>query len=244
MKQFLIILSIVCVGLGVGLILRHTKAQEQLTLARAEAISTSNTLFEVRAKLAEQETLSTFLQANLSEKSSELAVASNNLALTAASLASMQSEAKAAQTELLAKTTRITELEAQNDEMTKKLNELAGSINTLETQITETKRKLSAAEGDRTYLTKELSRLQSDKAELVRQFNDLAVLKAQVALLKEEAVINQRLAWMANGVYQQAGRKGAEALIGSKQGAFKSDTGLNVELDQQGGSRVLPSEKK
>src|SRR5438034_677925 len=79
------------------------------------------------------------------------------------------------------------------------------------------------------------SKLQFDKAELLRQFNDLAALRAQVALLKEETAINQRLSWMAQGVYLSAGRKGAEALVArTGPSALAANPALSVELQQQG----------
>ena len=151
-----------------------------------------------------------------------------------------QEELKTARTEAQKQATRMAELEVQKDEMQTKLGELAGSIKTLDTQIVETKRKLAAAEGDRDSLTKELARLQSDKAELLRQFNDLAALKAQVALLREEAAVNQRLAWMAQGVYHSSGRKGAEALVNRPAApTAPSNPSLDVEIQQGGGARPV-----
>jgi hypothetical protein len=89
-------------------------------------------------------------------------------------------------------------------------------------------------------LTKELAKLQTDKADLLRQFNDLAALRAQVALLRDEAAMNQRLAWIAQSVYQTSGHKGAEALV-TKPGAPASgaNPALNVEIQQNGGARVV-----
>jgi predicted RNase H-like nuclease (RuvC/YqgF family) len=244
MKQFLVILSIVCLGLGVGLVLRHTRAQEQLASARAQALSVSNQLAEVHVRLTEQEKLASYLQSNLTEKATQLAVATNTLTQVSASLATTQNDMKAAQAELQAKVARVAELEAQNDEATRKLSELAGSINTLEAQIVETRRKLDASEGDRIYLTKETSRLQADKAELLRQFNDLAVLRAQVALLKEEAVINERLALMSKGLYHIAGGKGAQGLMKKATIEQKTNPQLDVEIDQKNGTRVVQPEKR
>ena len=244
MKQFLIILSIVCLGLGVGLVLRHTRAQEQLAYARTEALNVSNQLAEAHVRLNEQEKLSSYLQSNLTEKATQLTVATNTLTQVSASLATTQNDMKSAQAELQAKAVRVAELEAQNDEATRKLSELAGSINTLEAQIAETKRKLDASEGDRIYLTKEMSRLQGDKAELLRQFNDLAVLRAQVALLKEEAVINERLALMSKGLYHIAGGKGAQGLMKKATIEQKSIPQLDVEIDQKNGTRVVQPEKQ
>ena len=244
MKQFLIILCIVCLGLGVGLVLRHTRAQEQLASVRAEALNTSNQLAEVSTRLDEQEKLATYLQSNLTEKATQLTVATNTLTQVSTTLATTQNDMKAARVELQAKAVRVAELEAQNDEATRRLSELAGSINTLEAQIVETKRKLDASEGDRIYLTKEMSRLQSDKAELLRQFNDLAVLRAQVALLRDEAIVNERLALMSKGLYHTAGGKGAQGLMKKATIEEKTNPVLDVEIDQKTGTRVVTPEKK
>ena len=187
MKSLVIILAIACVGLAVTLAFHRTKIQTQLITTQAELTIATNALTETRTKLNEQEKLAGFLQQNLDQRSSELTASSNNLAEANVRLASVQTDLKTVQVDAETKGARISALEAEKNEMNKKLNELAGQINTLDDQIAETKRKLAASEGDRSYLTKELARLQTDKAELLRQFNDLAVLRAQVALLKEEA---------------------------------------------------------
>lgn len=240
MKSLVIILAIACVGLAGALAFLRTKIQTQLITTQAELTLATNALTESRTKLNEQEKLTGFLQKNLDERASELTTTSNSLTQVNEKLASVQTELKTAQADVESKGARISALEAEKNEMNKKLGELAGQINTLDDQITETKRKLSASEGDRAYLTKELARLQSDKAELLRQFNDLAVLRAQVALLKEEESVNRRLAWTAQGVYAAAGRKGAEVLVTKSAPVTKPDPSLNVEIEKQGGARVVP----
>ena len=137
---------------------------------------------------------------------------------------------------------RIAELETQKDGLRLKLDELAGSIKALNAQIAEAKRKLAAAEGDRDLLSKELVKLQADKSELLRQFNDLTALHAQVALLRDEAAINQRLSWTAQGVYQAAGRKGAEALVSKPPApSLVGEPSLNVEVREKGIPAEPPS---
>jgi chromosome segregation ATPase len=242
MKPLVVVLAVLCLGLTAHVFLRQYKgrqAEKELVAAQSQLQTLSNEVAEARTKIEEESKLAAYLQSNLTQRATELTVASNSVSQTAEALSSAQTELKSAQSELQKQTARVTELEGQKDEMQSKLNELAGSIKTLNTQIAETKRKLSAAEGDRDSLTKELARLQSDKAELLRQFNDLAALRAQVALLREEAAVNQRLAWMAQGVYQTSGRKGAEALVTkpSSSGAGVNPS-LNVELQQNGGARV------
>ncbi|HEU0010160.1 MAG TPA: hypothetical protein VFT34_10130 [Verrucomicrobiae bacterium] len=240
MKSLVIILAIACVGLAGTLAFHRTKIQTQLITTQAELNIATNSLTETRTKLTEQEKLGTFLQQNLDQRSSELTATSNSLNQVSTRLDAVQTDLKTAQADAESKGARISALEAEKNDMNKKLNELAGQINTLDDQISETKRKLAASEGDRSYLTKELARLQTDKAELVRQFNDLAVLRAQVALLKEEESVNRRLAWAAQGVYAAASRKGAEVLVTKSPPPVRHDPSLDVELEKEGGARVVP----
>jgi chromosome segregation ATPase len=236
MKPLVVILSLLCLGLAAQVFLRQTKAQKaekDLAMASVTMYSLSNEVSETRSKLDEEARLAAYLQSNLTQRATDLAVASNSLSQVAGTLASAQNDLKSAQAEAQKQATRVAELEGQKDEMQAKLNELAGSIKTLNGQIAETKRKLSAAEGDRDSLTKELARLQSDKSELIRQFNDLAALRAQVALLRDEAAVNQRLAWMSQGVYHTSARKGAEALVSKPSPPLVVNSpSLNVELQQ------------
>lgn len=249
MKPIVIILAIACIGLGGALVWRHTTAQTQITVARDSATRAEQKLADTRAKLSEQEKLAAFNQTALDQRVAELTAASNDLAQARAGLAVAQAETKtaqetavAAQADAQAKGARVAQLEAEKDEMSRKLADLAGQINTLDEQITDTKRKLAESEGDRALLTKQLARLQADKADLMRQFNDLAVIRAQYALLKDEAAVNQRLSWMAQGVYVNAQRKGAESLmIRPGSPVTRPDPSLNVEVDQQGGSKVVPA---
>jgi DNA repair exonuclease SbcCD ATPase subunit len=251
MKATVIILGIACVGLAGTLVYQRTQSQERLNATLAELSTATNHLVETKARLADQEKLAGFLQARLDTNTTELAAVSNDLVRVNTQLASAQTELKGAQADIKTaqadaqtKGARITQLEAEKDEMTKKLGELAGQINSLDSQITETKRKLAAAEGDRSYLTKELARLQTDKAELLRQFNDLAVLRAQVALLRDEAAVNQRIAWTSQGVYATAGRKGAEALLSKTAPGVKPEPSLDVEVEKNGGVQIVPKSAK
>jgi len=243
MKPLVIILVLACIGLTTQLFLRSNRGQQaekELAVASTHLISLSNEVAETRTKLEEEARLAAYLQSNLTHRATELAVASNSISQTASTLAAAQTELKTAQEEARKQAARVVELEGQKDEMQTKLDQLAGSIKTLDGQIVEAKRKLAAAEGDRDSLTKELAKLQTDKADLLRQFNDLAALRAQVALLRDEAAVNQRLAWTAQGVYQTSGRKGAEALV-AKPGvpASGANPALNVEIQQNGGARVV-----
>lgn len=242
MKPLVVILSLVCVALAAQLVIRYGpdgRGSKEVIAATTQMNSFSNEVREIRIKADEEARLAAFLQSNLTARVTELAAATNTLSQTAAALAAIQSELKAKQDEASKSAGRIAELETQKDGMQLKLDDLSGSIKALNAQIAEARRKLAAAEGDRDSLSKELVRLQADKADLLRQFNDLTALRAQVALLRDEAAISQRLAWTAQGVYQAAGRKGAEALVSKPSApALVGEPSLNVEVHEKG----LPAE--
>ena len=239
MKPLVVILAVACLGLGGAVVWRHNAAQSLIAEARATASRAQQQLADARTKLAEQEQLASFSQAQLQQRLTELNSLSNDLTQVRTTLASAQESLTAAKADLQAKTTRLTQLESEKDEMSRKLAEMAGQIQSLDQQIAETKRKLAEAEGDRTLLSKQLARLQADKAELLAKFNDLAAVRAQYVLLRDEAAINQRLAWMAQGVYTQSQRKGAESLMSrSAAPVSRPAPGLDVEVHQRGESAL------
>ena len=236
MKPTIIILSLVGVALAVILFVRldsaHNAAvQRQQLEERVSAYS--NQVEEARTKLVDQERVAAYLQSNLTQNASELVVVSNAMTASSNALSQAENRVRESQAENQKLSTRLTQVEGERDGLQTRLNQLAQQINSLNDQISETSRKLAAAEGDRDFLTKELARLQSDKAELVRQFNDVAAVRAQLALLREEAAINQRLAWMNQGIYQRSGLKGAQAMVARP--VVNPDTGrpsLDVELQR------------
>ncbi len=248
MKPLIVILSLVCVALAAQLFLRNGpggRDRVELVAATTRLQTISNEVVEAKSKADEEAKLAAYLQNNLTLRASELTAASNNLTQAAASLASVQAELATVRGDATKSAARVAELEGQKDELHLKLKELASSIESLNAHIAEAKRKLAAAEGDRASLTKELAKLQSDKAELLRQFNDIAALRAQVALLRDEAAINQRLAWIREGVYQTAGRKGAEALIAKPATTtLVGDPALNVEIREKSTTTNPPAPAK
>ena len=118
---------------------------------------------------------------------------------------------------------------------------LQSSITTLEGRISETKKKLAAAEGDRTELLAQLKKLEAEKTQMVAQFNNISALRTQLAKLREEASIAQRLAWIRTGVYSNQEKKGAQRLLAeSAEKPQTTGSRLDVEVEQNGGARVLP----
>jgi chromosome segregation ATPase len=244
MKAAIIVLILLSLGLGVGLLVRHNNAVKIDTVRKADIVTFSNRLVETSAKLDEQERMTLFLETNKVELTRELLSTSNTLFKTSADLAKArndaQAAAEAAKAEMAKRDARINELETQRDDLTKKMDGLTLDISNLGKQIADTEQKLAASEGDREFLLKELKRMQTEKAELERQFNDLSLLRTQVAKLKEELSIARRLEWIRMGIYGTQEKKGAEMLMSPViAGTTKPAYNLNVELKQDGAATVI-----
>ncbi len=241
------ILTIVCLGLGVTLLVQHSQMGKQLDSAKLDNTRLTDERNTARAKADEQEKVISQLETNLTERKDEVSAKTTELEKTAAELAkaqtdikSVQGDLKAAQAEAQKQASQITALETEKDRLTQKMNDLQGSIVSLEGQIANTKKKLELAEGDRQTLLTELKKLETEKADLVAQFNNIRTLRTQLAKLKEEASIAQRLAWIRSGVYINQEKKGAERLLAesASEKKEKTDSRLNVEIEQNGGAKV------
>src|SRR5713226_7320316 len=245
MKAATIILIALALALGAAMLVQHNKAVEQKNADVAEKIELTNRLEATRAKFEEQERIAMYLQTNLTVREQELLSTSNSLLKTAAELAKTQKEAQAAadaaKAEMAKRDARITELETQKTVLDQQANDLKSAIGNLEKSISDTEKKLTASEGDREFLLKELKRLQVEKAELERQFNDLSVLRTQVAKLKEELSIARRLEWIRMGIYGLQAQKGAEKLMATSIPSPASNFNLQVELKQDGGAIIVPA---
>jgi len=252
MKAAVTIFLLLTLGLGAGLFLRHKKAVEEETRQQAKIRELSVALEEAQTKLDDQERISLMLRTNLTLTSTELEGISNNYVKINAELLRTQAEFKAsteaakaeqeaAKLALAKKDAQIGDLENQGTELTGKISGLESSLGELNKQIAATESQLAASEGDREFLLKELKRMQTEKAELEKQFNDLSLLRKQVAKLKEELSISRRLEWIRMGIYgSSANKKGAELLMSGIQPTRpKSNYNLNVEIRQDGGATIL-----
>ncbi|MEO7298146.1 MAG: hypothetical protein ABI042_06160 [Verrucomicrobiota bacterium] len=244
-KAALIISVIICIGLGIGLIVLKQRATRETKQAEARISKLSNDVVKTQGKVDELESVNMALETNLSGRTRELENVSNNFTTVSATLAKTQADAKAAAeaaaAEVAKRDTKISELQGQNDEMTKRMLDLNTSLGTLEKQIAATEKKLATSEGDREFLMRELKRLQSEKAQLEKQFNDLVVLREQVNKLKDELSIARRLEWIRRGLYGTLNQKGAEALTKPAQAPTappRTNADLNVELKQSGGVKI------
>ena len=240
----IVILIVLCLALGGVLLVRHVKANKDQESAVLSIGNLSNQVARLQASLNEQVMVNQMLETNLAVRLREAGSLSNKLTTVSATLEQTEAQAEAAaksfEEEKARRDARIADLSNQNDSMTKQMGELNGSLSNLETQIAETERQLAASEGDRELLLQELKRLQAEKAELERQFNDLAVLSAQVRKLKDELSIARRLEWIRRGLYGTES-KAAERL---QQAAADLPAGTNydltVEIRQDGAAQVVP----
>ena len=207
----------------------ETNLQQRTEEARAlsnNLATTSATLKDTEDKLAKTE----------ADAKAAAAAAATAAAEAAAKIARQEGEAKRMQEDIAQRNTRISELEANRDDLTKKMGDLNVAINKLNGQIADTEHKLSVSEGDRDFLLKELKRLQSEKAELEKQMNDLAYLREQYKKLKEEMNIAKRLEWIRKGIYgieeKKPGQIQNEGFSGPP--TVKTNYNLTVELKKDG----------
>ena len=131
-----------------------------------------------------------------------------------------------------ARISEIGRLETQKSELSGQLEVLNGKITTLEGKIADTERRLAASEGDKEFLQRELRRMQAEKVALEQRFQDLAQLREQVQVLKEEMGIARRLDVIRRGG-SLFDRKGAQLLQEGiprppESGSVRGD--LNVEV--------------
>jgi chromosome segregation ATPase len=240
-----VVLVLICLGLGIAVIsIKHQATTEKA--ADEDKITTfSNQVIVASGKLDEQKQVATMLEKDLDTQKKSNADLTNKVAEVSADLSKTTANLEVAKKEIEQRDTKITELESQNQALDKQAGNLSGAITNLTMQIADTQQKLATSEGNRAFLEKELQRLMSEKSELERQFNDLNVVRAQVAKLKDEMHIARRVDWARRGILAANEEKGAQKLM---QGAAASQAvprtsqpnyDLNVEVTSDGSVRVV-----
>ena len=246
----IIVLILICVGLIVALVVSQKKAT---TLHRQDTdtlVNVSNELKNTNAKLEDTSKVNTDLNKELDSRKSELTTMTNRLNEVSGSLATTEQSLKATQEtmnrEIATRDAKISDLENQNHSLDQRAVELSTAITNLTGQIEDTQKKLAASEGDKAFLQKELQRLMTEKAELERQFNDLKVLRTQVAKLQEELTISRRLQWIREGLFARDQKKGAQLLMEKSPPQASTNTpksnpkyDLNVEINADGSIKVI-----
>jgi chromosome segregation ATPase len=250
----IIVLILICVCLCIGLIWSQKAATEQKTDYVERVGNYSNKWVNTSADLEKQRQVNAELESDRSKQKEALTTLTNLYTEVSGSLEKTTVTLKETQEEMAKQVaqrdSRISELESQNQALDQRAADLSNSITNLTSQIDSTQKKLAASEGDKAFLEKELQRLVAEKAELERQFNDLAVLRTQVAKLKEELNIARRLDWIRRGLFAADGQKGAEKLMklsaqtaatAANPPAQQPAYDLNVEVNSDGTVRVIPT---
>jgi len=241
-----IVLAGVCVGLAVVLLTTKKQAAEEKRKDTETIVVLSNNVVKAQEDLRELRDVNVLLTNDLAARATEIATLTNKIVEVSSTLAKTEETLKAEQLELARRDAKIAELENTNQQLDQKAVGLSLQITNLNFQIVETQRRLAASEGDKAFLEKELKRMMAEKSELERQFNDLTVLRAQVAKLKEELSIARRLDWIRRGLFASSEQKGAQQLVQAgpaAPGAGQPKTNLydlNVEVSADGSVRVIP----
>lgn len=253
----IIVLILICVALSIGLVWSRRDAGDRISKQTERVEYYSNQVVSTSSELHNSQKVNAELEADRERQKSALQGLTNLYSRTSATLEKTQTELQATQAEMARqladrekriseRDTRIAELESQNHTLDERANDLSNSITNLTGQIEDTRRKLAASEGNRSFLEKELQRLMAEKAELERQFNDLATLRTQIAKIKEEMTISRRLDWIRKGLFPAGEQKGAQLLISrdafpaAKPEKPAAAYDLNVEVNSDGSVRVIP----
>jgi chromosome segregation ATPase len=240
-----VILVVVCVGLGIGLISIKRQSDKQKVASDESVQNFSNKLVVAASQLDETKQVNAELRKDLDNEKKNYGELTNNFSQVAANLSQTEVSLRTSEQEIAKRDVKIADLESQNQALDRRSQDLSLELTNLTAKIDDTQKKLLASEGDKSLLEKELKRMVAEKAELERQFNDLTVLRAQVAKLKEEQMIARRMDWTARGVYAAAEQKGAQRLMTglvapSQARVPKPNYDLNVEVTTDGSVRVIP----
>jgi len=249
----IIFLVLVCLGLGIYLWKQNQDHAVHAAELQKTVISQSTRANDLEEKLNLQVLTNTILETNLAavqvKYSNELAAAEASLSITSSNYDKAlidkkvaDDAVKAASAAIAERDAKIKELEGQNVSMDKASGELRAQITSLEAQINAAKDKLAKAEGDEGLLLAEVKRLESQKEELERKLSDLASLKEQVRLLRDNLSIANRIDWLRRGLYDTM--KGGQRLITPQPPVPQppvpppTNKSLDVEIHQTGGVRI------
>jgi chromosome segregation ATPase len=242
-------LLLICLGLLVAVVMIKKQAGDQHHEDVQRIDSLSNQWTKAEGALEEQKQVATMLQKDMDtqKKTFEKSLddLTNNFTQVSSNLAKSEATLRTTEQELKERDAKISELEASNQSLEKDAKELEAKIASLNTQIDDTRHKLAASEGDKAFLQKELQRMMAEKTELERQFNDLSVVRAQLAKLKEQMNVARRLEWARLGLLANTDQKGAQKLMQgvaapASHTAARPNYDLNVEVNADGSVKVIP----
>jgi len=249
-KMFTILLGVITVLLAGALYWEMDKAKKD-SLSKQQTIDVlKRDLQDRSSELDAQKKTNRDLTSQLTEKTEALETLQTRFTTITGELesskdkvAKVSQELTETQNTLAERDQQISELSSERDDLTGQMAQLNVNMKDLESLIQDTQKKLEASEGDRDFLLAELQRLRAEKAELEKQFNNLASLRDQVRRLKDELSVARRIEWIRKGILGAGSKpKGATLLMrGFKRPEPKANFDLNVELNQEGGVKVVPT---
>jgi chromosome segregation ATPase len=247
-KIGIVILTVVGVGLLIALLVSKKAAEDQQQKDADAILYFSNQLSTANTSLDDLRQVNLILTNDMMATHQSLETASNNLTATTATLADVQAALENSQGQVTNLTGRVTDLETENKVLDERANSLSNSIIALDAQISETRKKLAAAENNNTFLAVELQRQMQEKSELQRKFNDLDEVRAQVKKLRDAEFSARRLEWINNGTSPSTQAKGAQLLM-ARPPSHPAKTApanrppqydLDVEVGSDGSVHVVP----
>ncbi len=247
-KAPVIILIVLCIGLGVGLLLRHNKAVDEQKAAAAERNDLMQRLAQAEAREQALQSTNSTLQtdrdttrAALQQTSAQLGDTKSQLDQTRAAVEAAEATLKEKETEIAKRESRITELESRNSDLDRQATEMKGAITSLEGRISDTQKRLETAEGDREVLLEELHRLQTEKAEMERRLNDVVALKEQITRLRDQLSVSRQLEAIRRNLYGAEPVKGGELLQRGMRPTPPAEgrRDLDVEIRRDGSATIL-----
>ncbi len=233
-----VILIVVCVGLGIALVIGKSQADKRQKMDANTILDFSNQLTTANISLDDLRQVNLALTNDLDASRQALVMMSNQYVAVSASFSDTKTALKAAQYQ-------ITSLEAQNQALDQRVAEMTNAIAKLSAQIAETQKKLAESETNNVFLEGELKRQVARKAELEFKFNNLSQVRTQVKKLRDDLVIARRLEWKREGIDPMQQQKGAQLLMTRTSTTNRiihpPGYNLSVEVSSEGSVRVVPT---
>jgi chromosome segregation ATPase len=244
MKIAIVILAIVCVGLGIAFYATKQQSDELHKADASSILDFSNQLVDANLKLDDLHQVNLTLTNDLALSQQQTEQLSNNLTTANAALDNAKTSLTGAQGQITNLNSQINDLELQNKVLDQRANDLTNTIAQLNSLIESTQDKLAVSETNNDFLQSELEKQVVQKNELEHKFNDLNEVRAQVKKLRDELFVARRLQLMKN---DNGNKKGAELLMQRRPAVTNSSAAtvppnynLNVEVGSDGSVRVIP----
>src|SRR5215472_1708868 len=134
-KVFILILTLIILGLGAALITRNKQAADEHSKDVALMDQTSNELVHTTRDLNDQKQVNLTLEKDMSARKAEILQLSNNLSQTTEKLTKTEADLKSAMEEAAKRDQKIADLESQNEALDKQKDALDKKALDLEGQI-------------------------------------------------------------------------------------------------------------